>query len=390
MSIESFILDLKSAGARCAADSKSILLLHHNDADGLSSAAILEAAFERKAIPVRRYCLEKPYPKSLELILGNETEAPIDTVIVTDFGSGILNTWAEYKKRYRNFYLLDHHQLVGQIPPSLNICNPLQVGISGLPDCTSSSICFFFALGIAADNVDLAPLALVGAVGDRAFNEQGELTGVNKKITQFIADAEVLPSKGQMYWQGNNYFEVAQAVDALGSYGYFSGGPDIAIKGLREQFGPACLHFSDKFSKRFAEECRAPVKLTTKGSLVFFELGSEFDTFGVKTVGLICAELARERAELHNSYIAGLQTVPNQIPGLGTVALDQIKVSMRVGPTLAQKIKTGSSRPLTDVLPAATRAVGGFVDACHPLAAATTFPLNKRLEFLSALAAIIE
>lgn len=389
MSFDSFILEVKAAGARCAAEAKSVLLLHHNDADGLSSAAILEAACERKSIHCRRYCLEKPYPKSIELILGDRSEAPFDTVIVADFGSGMLNTWTEYQERYHKFYLLDHHQLVGDVVEPLFVCNPLNVGIAGLPDCTTSSICFFFALGMASENTDLAPLGLIGAVGDKAFDDQGQLTGINLAVSRHLANDETALSSKQKLWQGSSYIEVACAVDALGSFGYFSGGPDIAIKGLREQFGPACLHFADKFLRQYAEARKAPIQLLKQRRLAHFELGSEFNNFGVKTVGLICEEFVRERAEFEDSYVAGLQRVPNQIPGLGLVTLDQIKVSMRVGPKMSQKIKAGAAPALTAVLPAATRSVGGFVDACHPLAAATTIPVGKREEFLLHLERVV-
>jgi hypothetical protein len=32
---------------------------------------------------------------------------------------------------------------------------------------------------------------------------------------------------------------------------------------------------------------------------------------------------------------------------------------------------------LTAILPVATKKLGGFVDACHPLAASTTIPLGE-------------
>ena len=47
---------------------RDVEVLHHNDADGLSSGAILTRAFERKGFSVHRVCLEKPYPAVLEQI----------------------------------------------------------------------------------------------------------------------------------------------------------------------------------------------------------------------------------------------------------------------------------------------------------------------------------
>ena len=37
---------------------KNVQIFHHNDSDGLSSGAILNTAFERAGLGVRRFCLE--------------------------------------------------------------------------------------------------------------------------------------------------------------------------------------------------------------------------------------------------------------------------------------------------------------------------------------------
>jgi len=55
---------------------KTVQLFHHNDADGLSSGAILKAAFERQGYSVRRFSLEKPYPKVLEKVFHSKSLIP--------------------------------------------------------------------------------------------------------------------------------------------------------------------------------------------------------------------------------------------------------------------------------------------------------------------------
>ncbi|MGD8303844.1 MAG: hypothetical protein PVI55_15620, partial [Desulfobacterales bacterium] len=51
---------------------KKVHIFHHNDADGLSSGAILTRAFERQGFKIQRLCLEKPYPRLLEKIFQNK------------------------------------------------------------------------------------------------------------------------------------------------------------------------------------------------------------------------------------------------------------------------------------------------------------------------------
>ena len=46
--------------------SKELILLHHNDSDGLTSGSILLRAFSRAGYSVSRFSLEKPYPAVLE------------------------------------------------------------------------------------------------------------------------------------------------------------------------------------------------------------------------------------------------------------------------------------------------------------------------------------
>ena len=51
---------------------KTVQVFHHNDADGLTSGAILTRAFERQGFQVRRFCLEKPYPAVLKKVFEQE------------------------------------------------------------------------------------------------------------------------------------------------------------------------------------------------------------------------------------------------------------------------------------------------------------------------------
>ena len=51
---------------------QTIQVFHHNDSDGLSSGAILTRALERQGYKVQRFCLEKPYPKVLNMVYEQE------------------------------------------------------------------------------------------------------------------------------------------------------------------------------------------------------------------------------------------------------------------------------------------------------------------------------
>jgi hypothetical protein len=104
----------------------------------------------------------------------------------------------------------------------------------------------------------------------------------------------------------------------------------------------------------------------------WFDVGTEFSPMGVKTIGSFCAAYKDTDLFHPRKYIAGFQVVPNEIPGFGPVTIDAVKISMRVPHALQEKIRSGRMPGLDDFLPDATANVGGFSDACHRLAAATT------------------
>jgi hypothetical protein len=45
---------------------KELILVHHDDADGLCSGAIMKATLEREGYKVKTFCLEKIYPEDIE------------------------------------------------------------------------------------------------------------------------------------------------------------------------------------------------------------------------------------------------------------------------------------------------------------------------------------
>ena len=55
---------------------QQIILLHHNDADGISAGAILSKALYRYGFDVRRIALEKPYPAGRGVVLNTAPGIP--------------------------------------------------------------------------------------------------------------------------------------------------------------------------------------------------------------------------------------------------------------------------------------------------------------------------
>ena len=62
---------------------------------------------------------------------------------------------------------------------------------------------------------------------------------------------------------------------------------------------------------------------------------------------------------------------------------------MRVPAYLEDKIKERRAAPLNTFLPEATNNLGGFSDACHRLAAATTVAIGKEEELIEEMERIL-
>jgi hypothetical protein len=91
-----------------------------------------------------------------------------------------------------------------------------------------------------------------------------------------------------------------------------------------------------------------------------------------------------------HKYLAGFQIIPDEIPGVGSIAFNEVKVSMRVSPAMEEEIRAGKAMGLNILLPEATSRLGGFSDACHSLTAAVTVAIGKEEQLIQEMEKIIE
>ena len=85
--LETYFADVDKAIVRMRDyPSKEIVLLHHNDTDGLTSGSVLYKAFCDEGYKVQRFSLEKPYPKVLEKLFAENSgklKSPPFRIIIT-------------------------------------------------------------------------------------------------------------------------------------------------------------------------------------------------------------------------------------------------------------------------------------------------------------------
>jgi single-stranded-DNA-specific exonuclease len=175
-----------------------IVVIHHYDADGLTSGAILIKALEREGKKVSHLCLKQLYKENIEEIklLGKN-------FLFVDFGSGQLDYLIkDFDKN--NLFILDHHQpsLINGVIPKLKWhVNPLLYGLDGGKELSGSGLAFFFALALNKKNFDLSALAIVGAVGDMQ-DFSGKLIGLNRKILEIAVNKKIVSVKNDLRLYG--------------------------------------------------------------------------------------------------------------------------------------------------------------------------------------------
>ncbi|MHA2283614.1 MAG: DHHA1 domain-containing protein [Promethearchaeota archaeon] len=177
----------------------SIHIYTHLDADGLSSGAILGKALYRENIPFQISVLRQLEREEITKI-ANLTQDTDTFMIFSDFGSGQYLELIE-KLSANNiesqFLILDHH-LPQNIPNKDDNkikeiytnsrpwhINPYFYDVDGSTEVSGAGLSYFFAKNLNEKNLDLSPIALVGATGDiQRKGPNNSFTGLNSIILE--------------------------------------------------------------------------------------------------------------------------------------------------------------------------------------------------------------
>lgn len=154
----------------------SMRVISHNDADGITSAGLICSALRRAKIPFHATLLNR--------LDASVVDAAIGPVVFCDMGSGKPELISRVKGEC---FVLDHHRPVGTL--GCMHLNPHLFGIDGAFELSASGTVYSVVRKMG-DNVDLAGLALVGAMGDRQA-----MIGANRSILDEAVQAGVVEVK---------------------------------------------------------------------------------------------------------------------------------------------------------------------------------------------------
>ncbi len=158
---------------------KEIYIISHFDTDGITSAVIMIQALKKLDA---RFSLK--IVKSLDeiTIMG----IPRDKVVMfLDLSSGSMN-YIE-KAKLTDVFVIDHHEIVQDIPKGINVINP---ELHGKYKVSSSCLTYLFCKKINSENKELAKLAILGMIGDTLEKE------INFLSNTILKDGDIQKKRG--------------------------------------------------------------------------------------------------------------------------------------------------------------------------------------------------
>ncbi|MGB3943490.1 MAG: DHH family phosphoesterase [Methanothrix sp.] len=167
---------LAKSAASSLLQCENVRVISHNDADGIASAGLICNALQRADIPFHATLVSRLDPSVVDAI-----EPP---VVFCDMGSGKPHLISRIEG---DVFVFDHHTPVGTL--TCHHVNPHLVGVDGAFEISASGTVYAVVREMG-DNVDLAGLALVGALGDRQM-----MIGANRTILEEAANAGVVEVK---------------------------------------------------------------------------------------------------------------------------------------------------------------------------------------------------
>jgi len=164
---------LAKSAASSLLQCEAVRVISHNDADGITSAGLICTALERAEIPFHATLVGR-----LDQALIDSIEPP---VVFCDMGSGKPHLVSEIDGEV---FVFDHHTPVGNLD-CVHV-NPHLAGVDGAFELSASGT-VYTVIREMGSNVDLAGLALVGALGDRQM-----MIGANRTILEEAANAGIV------------------------------------------------------------------------------------------------------------------------------------------------------------------------------------------------------
>ncbi|MEM2474239.1 MAG: DHH family phosphoesterase [Candidatus Bathyarchaeia archaeon] len=191
-----------------ASKNSKFIVVTHFDADGLASGGIICKALIR----LNTFFHLKVVEQLTEEVLFKISRINGDVIIFSEIGSGYLSLIKNYLKD-KKIVVIDHHQVESNVEIDFPHLNPHNYGFDGGKDISGSGVTYFMVKMLNEKNMDLSPLAIVGALGDaQDKNPQRALKGLNEEIVKEAEKARFLNSKVDLILHGKETKPIHKAL----------------------------------------------------------------------------------------------------------------------------------------------------------------------------------
>jgi single-stranded-DNA-specific exonuclease len=185
-----------------------IHVFSHLDADGIAAAGIMGKALLRLDAKFRIRITQWIEDKIVGEVLSDKPQL----IIFTDLGSGYVDLLNQKLPDFK-IVILDHHQIVGKESDNIVHVNPHLQGVDGARDISGSGVAYFVAKALDKVNVDLSPVAVVGALGDLQDKyDQRMLMGLNEKIVEDATNSGLLSVDKDLIFFGRETRPIIRAL----------------------------------------------------------------------------------------------------------------------------------------------------------------------------------
>lgn len=369
---------------------KDALIIHHDEADGICSAAIIKKTLENYGFSIKNLCLEKLFPEVIEKLHSKSNFL----YIYTDLGSAHVEKISKINEEKNLTIILDHHDTTHCDNPSIYNINPELYGLSGEKDASASTISYFFSKKFNEENKKLSYLAIIGSA------EIPTIEGLNKEVIKDALNEKIITiSKTKIgedikissLGKPLSYKRLSTLLSILGSVGYYRNGPEKGIKICLEGLDEKMENEIEKFEKERKEANKKLLnELYKKGleklsHIQWFHAKDIFKGMGTKVIGSFCSYLSfQKRLVDQNKYLIGIMNMSSIIPNFGNLEKKYVKVSARAPKQLSVLIEKNKALPLSKILPEACSLYDGFADG-HSIAASGVILSGKEKEFIDTL-----
>ena len=170
-------------------NNKTIRVISHLDADGITAAALIVNALQNE---------NKEYDLSIYSQLTDEVckelaKEEYKYYIITDLGSSQLSSINKHLKD-KKILIMDHHVPQEKADDNIVHINPHLIGIDGSTFIAGSGVVFFYSVLLNNKNSEMAHLPIIGAIGD--VQEKQGFSGLNNVILEIaIERKKIIPKK---------------------------------------------------------------------------------------------------------------------------------------------------------------------------------------------------